>query len=145
MQKKTQFSLWYLLFALFAIFTLHDVWTQMRTIEPLPYSEFQRLLKTGELSEISITDNTIQGTFKKPLEDGRQKFVTTRVDPALAKDLAEYGIRVNGVSPGTIDTAFHSATKREVLESWKDYRGYKAEELKAIDEREQKKLIGSTV
>lgn len=39
---------------------------------------------------------------------------------ALAKDLAEYGIRVNAVSPGTIDTAFHSGTKREILESWKD-------------------------
>ena len=39
---------------------------------------------------------------------------------ALAKDLADYGIRVNAVSPGTIDTAFHSATKREILESWKE-------------------------
>ncbi len=39
---------------------------------------------------------------------------------ALAKDLAGYGIRVNAVSPGTIDTAFHSATKREILESWKE-------------------------
>jgi len=38
----------------------------------------------------------------------------------LAKDLAEYGIRVNAVSPGTIDTPFHSATKREILESWKE-------------------------
>ncbi|HQA09950.1 MAG: ATP-dependent zinc metalloprotease FtsH [Zoogloea sp.] len=101
MQKKTQFSLWYLIFALFAIFTLHDVWTQMRTIEPLPYSEFQRLLKTGELSEISITDNTIQGTFKKPLEDGRQKFVTTRVDPALAKDLAQYDVKFTGIVENT--------------------------------------------
>ncbi|MBS6643461.1 MAG: SDR family oxidoreductase [Clostridiaceae bacterium] len=39
---------------------------------------------------------------------------------ALAKDLAEYGIRVNAVSPGTIDTEFHAATKREIMETWKD-------------------------
>lgn len=38
---------------------------------------------------------------------------------ALAKDLAEYGIRVNAVSPGTIDTDFHAATKREIMETWK--------------------------
>ena len=38
---------------------------------------------------------------------------------ALAKDLAEYGIRANAVSPGTIDTDFHAATKREIVESWK--------------------------
>ena len=37
----------------------------------------------------------------------------------LAKDLIQFGIRVNAVSPGTIDTPFHAATARELVESWK--------------------------
>jgi len=38
----------------------------------------------------------------------------------LAKDLSEFGIRVNAVSPGTINTAFHAATDPKLVESWKE-------------------------
>lgn len=54
---------------------------------------------------------------------GTSKAAVTTLTRALAKDLAEYGIRVNGVSPGTIDTPFHDGirkTKPEVFASWKD-------------------------
>lgn len=102
MQKKLQFSLWYFVFALLAIFTLHDLWVQVRTVEPVPYSEFQRMVKAGEVSEIAITDNAIQGTLKKPLDDGRQKFVTTRVDPALAKELSQYDVKFTGLAENTL-------------------------------------------
>lgn len=54
---------------------------------------------------------------------GTSKAAVTTLTRALAKDLAEYGIRVNAVSPGTIDTPFHQATKEKNLElfnSWKN-------------------------
>lgn len=54
---------------------------------------------------------------------GTSKAGVHAITRALAKDLAEYNIRVNAVSPGTIDTPFHAqikATKPEVFASWKD-------------------------
>ena len=42
---------------------------------------------------------------------GTSKAGVHAITRALAKDLAEYGIRVNAVSPGTIDTPFHAKTK----------------------------------
>ncbi len=52
---------------------------------------------------------------------GTSKAGVTTITRAMAKDLAEYGIRVNAVSPGTIDTPFHAqikSTKPEVFASW---------------------------
>ncbi|TVZ57331.1 NAD(P)-dependent dehydrogenase (short-subunit alcohol dehydrogenase family) [Lutibacter sp. Hel_I_33_5] len=54
---------------------------------------------------------------------GTSKAGVHAITRALAKDLAEFGIRVNAVSPGTIDTPFHSqikSTKPEVFASWKN-------------------------
>ena len=52
---------------------------------------------------------------------GTSKAGVHAITRALAKDLAEYNIRVNAVSPGSIDTPFHAqikATKPEVFASW---------------------------
>ncbi len=101
MEKRTAFSIWYFLFAFVAIVFVHNAWVGMRSTAPIPYSEFQTLVKEGKVADIAIADNQIHGTLKEPLADGKSRFVTTRVDPALAKDLAQYNVKFSGIVEST--------------------------------------------
>jgi cell division protease FtsH len=100
MEKKTQFSVWYFAFALLSVIVLQNVWQGVRTTASIPYSEFQSLLKEGKVAEISVADNQIIGTYKEAVGN-KTRFVTTRVDPALAKDLAQYEVKFTGVVENT--------------------------------------------
>ena len=104
MEKKTQINAWYLILAMFGILLLQDLWVQWREVEVVPYSEFQRLLKDGKLAEIVVTEEHIRGIFKQPLPDGRKQFSTTRIETALAKDLATYDVKVTGATEKTFFT-----------------------------------------
>lgn len=97
MEKKTQFNAWYILLAILGVFMLQDMWIQSRQVETIPYSEFQALLNQGEVEEIEIREREIRGKLKHPSTDGRVIFVTTRVDPALAKELAQYDTKFTGI------------------------------------------------
>ena len=101
MEKLTKFNLWYLLIALLAVVMLRDAWVGMNQVQTIPYSEFQHHLKAGELEEIAISNNLIQGKLRKPTADGRTRIVTTRVDPELARDLSQYDVRFTGVVENT--------------------------------------------
>jgi cell division protease FtsH len=93
MERKTQLSIWYWFLALLGVMWLHNLWTTYREVEPIPYSQFQQLLKDGRVEEVFITTNAIEGRLKSPLPDGRSRFVTTRVEPELAGELDQYGVK----------------------------------------------------
>ena len=101
MERKTQINTWYLVLAIFGVMLLQDLWVQFRTVEVIPYSEFQQLLEKGKVSEIVVTENHVRGVLKEPLPDGRKQFDAVRIEPDLARDLSIYDVKVTGASEKT--------------------------------------------
>ena len=96
MDKKTQINIWYLVVAFLLIMAIQIFWASYKTVETLPYSEFENLLDKGEIAEVVVKPNTIEGRFTNPRPDGRQFFVTTRVEPDIAKELQGKGVKFQG-------------------------------------------------
>jgi cell division protease FtsH len=99
--KSTRFNLTYLVIAVLGVFLLHDAWTTSRTVASLPYSEFQRLLREKKIKEVVVSANQIQGELLAP-ENGRSRFVTTRVEPELSRELEQHGVTFAARREGTL-------------------------------------------
>lgn len=102
MEKKHQINLWYAFIAMMLVLMFQSWWTTYKTVEAIPYSQFETYLKDKKIEEISIRENTIEGKFKEPLKDGKQYFVTTRVDIPLAEELTKYDVKFTGVVQSTL-------------------------------------------
>jgi cell division protease FtsH len=101
MERQTWFNLWYVIFAVLGVLWLRDIYVTATQVKPVPYSEFEKELKAGEIKDIAISNNVIQGTYKNTRPDNRTRFVTTRVDPDLAKELSQYNVEYSGVIEST--------------------------------------------
>ena len=101
MDKKALINLIYTAAAVFLILAFQSWWISYKTIEPIAYSQFEDLLNKGDIEEVAVKQDTLEGKLKKPLPDGRQYFVTTRVDPSIAEQLAKQGVKFTGVIEST--------------------------------------------
>jgi cell division protease FtsH len=101
MERQTWFNLWYVIFAILGVLWLREIYVTATQVQPITYSQFEKDLKAGEVKEIAIANNVIQGTYKNPRPDKRTRFVTTRVDPELAKELSQYDVEYSGVIEST--------------------------------------------
>jgi cell division protease FtsH len=75
--------------------------SQMLVMAPtgrsLPYSEFKALVRSGQVAEIAITEQSIRGTLTTGTDSQRQEFTTTRVeDPKLTEELEARGVKYTG-------------------------------------------------
>jgi len=102
MTKQAHFNVWYWVAALVGVFAIQYFMVGAQQVAPIPYSEFQQLLRNGKVAEIGISDRFIQGALKEPLPGGQTRFATTRVDPEFAEELQQYGVRYTGQIESTL-------------------------------------------
>jgi cell division protease FtsH len=100
MNKKTQLNMLYVGIAVLVILVLQS-WLAQRGVEVIPYSEFEQLLKDNEIKEVYVRQDYLEGKLQKPMVDGGERFITTRVAPQLADRLSQANVKFTGVIEST--------------------------------------------
>src|SRR6266436_1189814 len=100
MERRSQFNLAYLLFALVAMLALQQWWQRAQTVEVVPYSEFEKLLAEHRIDEVVISDQRITGKLKSA-EGGKTVAVANLVPPDLAERLSKYDVKYTRVYEST--------------------------------------------
>jgi cell division protease FtsH len=98
--RKQAITIGYIFVAGFALVLLQWVLATYNAVGNIPYSQFEQLVAQGQVSEVAVGQDVIQGKVKDKLPSGKSAFITARVDPALAEKLADKGVTVTGVPSG---------------------------------------------
>ena len=98
--RKQTVAIGYIFAAGIGMVLLQWVLATYNTVDTIPYSEFEQLVAQGNVTEVAVGQDAIQGKLKDKLASGKSAFVTARVDPALAEKLEAKGVVVTGVPSG---------------------------------------------
>jgi cell division protease FtsH len=100
MEKRNQFNFWYFVIALFGVLLVQQWWQQAQTVDVVPYSEFEQMLKDGRIAEVTVSERRITGKLKSP--EGRKTVaVANLVEPNLAERLSKYDVPFTRVHEST--------------------------------------------
>ncbi len=97
--RRQAWTIWFIIAAVMGILVAQQSWNAFRQTEIVSFSEFEKLVADKKVSEVVIGSDTIQGTLTSPAANGVNKFMTVRVDPAIADKLAAEGVKVSGAPP----------------------------------------------
>jgi len=101
MERRTKFNVFYLLFAVFAMFAVQEAWRRAQTVEVVPYSEFEKYLQEDRIAEVTVSDQHITGKLKKP-EGTKTVVIANLVPPEIADRLSKYNVRYTRVQESTL-------------------------------------------
>jgi cell division protease FtsH len=94
---KAHFSIWYFLIIFLLISVVQNYFLAPR-VENIPYSKFKQSLVEGQVNNLVIGPDKINGKLKAKGDKAEQDFVTIRVeDPNLIKELDERKVSYSGL------------------------------------------------
>ncbi|MEK7268620.1 MAG: ATP-dependent zinc metalloprotease FtsH [Nitrospirota bacterium] len=109
--KQKQFSIWYVLIALWALMLFQIFVTPFFNPSEIPYSEFTAAVAADKVEEVSVSSTVINGRMKPDTSPdagassstkGGRVFDTVRVeDPDLIRDLETHHVKVTGMIEST--------------------------------------------
>ncbi|MGV3591205.1 MAG: ATP-dependent metallopeptidase FtsH/Yme1/Tma family protein, partial [Gammaproteobacteria bacterium] len=109
MEKKHKFNAAYLLVALWTVLLVQFWFGPNARRAEITYSAFEQHLAAGDIARVEVDDRFIRGEFTRPI-DGSIRFITPRLEVALARTLAEHDVEFTGVISTTWFTALLSWT-----------------------------------
>jgi cell division protease FtsH len=95
LKKNHQFNIWFWVIAFALLMGFQYLFTTFTQVAQIPYSQFETYLSQGKIAEVAVSDRFIQGRFREPI-DGKPMFVTTRVEPDLARQFQGHNVVVTG-------------------------------------------------
>lgn len=107
MKRQWPFTFWYMVVAMALVVALQDYLGARAPIETIPYSQFEQALAAGDVAEVTVSDAALEGTYRIPGADGKQRrFRTVRVPAELSKALADAKVVYRGEpGPGLLERA----------------------------------------
>jgi len=96
--RKRQVIIWYVVAAMFGVLLFQQFWSSYSVVETISYTQFETLLDQNKVADVTVGTDSIQGTLKAPLPDGKTQFYAVRVDPQIFDKLAAHQVVVNGAA-----------------------------------------------
>ena len=78
------------------LMALAQAWFLTPSGRQIPYSEFKQLVRSGQVSEVTVGDTAVRGVLKRE-HNGTRNFTTTRIeDPKLVEELDQFQVKYTG-------------------------------------------------
>ncbi|MEY4255699.1 MAG: hypothetical protein RLZZ141_926 [Pseudomonadota bacterium] len=94
-QKKPRFENYYWIAAFLGVLAIQYCASLATRVVEIPYSRFEQLLNAGQITEVTVSPQFVQGRLKAPI-DGKRDFISARVEPQMAAQLQPTGVQYSG-------------------------------------------------